>query len=355
MGKEGSFVFVKKIDSNTNAEIEEINLSNYKIDRPLVLILNGSGLENNTQAGKSINVINSLLGDFVLKADVISVNYNKVTYNEDLLDSNISRLVDELFFPLTTSDGKRIDTESACKNMRNINIFAHCYGNTVIRLLLERLDEKMETIGYNRTERELIIEQIFAVIFASNYTTSQIKHLNVISPNDKMFVSVGDKLWESMAVKLISGQNDIKISLTDKEKIIDILNKAKVNGSKQCYVSSKLFKDFYEKNDRCYVMQDNRGLDLVTSPIYTNGRPDHTMSGLARGENGESNVDLTPSGECVSKCISYSLSSSVANSILNNESDIFIPFSIGKLKSKLENIVQPLNEQKLDNNQNLST
>ncbi len=348
MERAGDFIFIKKSDKNEDGEV--VSLNKLKLKRPILLIFNGNGIESNRQAKLSIDVIDSLLGVFKNDVDVLSVNYNSGTYNDDLYETNISNIVDNLFVRLISKNGKRLDIKEACKNMRNITIFAHCFGDKIIRDIVISLDFEMQCMNYDKKERMVILKQIFAVIYAIKTTNQEINYLNVISPNDMVFNGEGDKQWEDFALKLKDEnfKSEIKISDEDVKNIENIINDAKEKNPLRNFGSGKVLEPFYKYNDRCYIINDGNGLRIITSPMFVSDKFEHTMRRLSRGENWQPCEDTKPSGDYVSKCISSALCNSVANSILNNNSERFKEFNIEDLKLQLEEVVQALNEQKVN-------
>ena len=82
------------------------------------------------------------------------------------------KYIDDLFrhtiLPrISQKDGKeKLPTQEACKNIRKLNIVAHCHGGYVALKLEEKMQESMKALGYNDKDRELIQSQMMVIAHA---------------------------------------------------------------------------------------------------------------------------------------------------------------------------------------------
>ncbi len=358
MAHYGEFVVGKRVaDDNVPNHYKEIDIFSHKISKPTVLIFGGSGVESNALANGSAKIIESLLGVFGEDVDLLSVNYNAGTYNEETMLANIGKIVNNLILPLATNLSKeRLTVFDACKNMRQVTLFGHCFGDSVITKLTEMLNSRLLQVGYLPQEADKITKSLFAVTFGATTVNDKINYINIISPNDEMFPNSGDRAWEVLANRLKDADKSlpqVKISKEDRDEIVETVNSYNLLNPRRVFGSGKILQEFYNNNQRCFVLGTENGIRLVTSPLYTNGEFDHSIKGLARDANWQESVCATPAGNYVSKCIAAALCNSVANSILNQNSKNYIPFDMSNLQIQLEQIVQPLNERRQNAQDNI--
>lgn len=83
-------------------------------------------------------------------ADTLEPEYVKDIFNRFLL-------------PRVSRDGKRLDAETAARNVRGLNIVAHCHGAYTALLLEEMMQKKMKELGYNAEERAAVQKQLLVV------------------------------------------------------------------------------------------------------------------------------------------------------------------------------------------------
>lgn len=67
---------------------------------------------------------------------------------------------------ITTSDGRRLATLQAQKNMRRITILAHCHGAYIAFKAEELMTKEMVRLGYSREERDSILKQLGVITCA---------------------------------------------------------------------------------------------------------------------------------------------------------------------------------------------
>lgn len=79
-------------------------------------------------------------------------------YNPQYVDS----LFEKAILPRISSlNGKeKLSVEEACKRIRKLNIVAHCHGAYVALKLEEKMQAKMNELGYSNEERKQIQSQM---------------------------------------------------------------------------------------------------------------------------------------------------------------------------------------------------
>ena len=130
-----SFILGKRIrDDNSNFHWKNLSELDFKINKPSVLVLGGSGTQGDKDANGYAKLAENILGSFSDDVDILSVNYNHST-NED---EEIEKLVYDLFLPLVSKNNFKINVAQACKNVRKLTILAHCYGYYKITAGIEK-------------------------------------------------------------------------------------------------------------------------------------------------------------------------------------------------------------------------
>lgn len=307
-----------------------IDLSTYSADRTTILVLGGSGTNDDIATKGNANIISTMLGVFNQDVDLLTINYNNVK----LVVDDCTKLVNALFLPQISKNGKKLDLDLACKNMRRFNIFAHCFGAMVVLSeLIWQLSVALTKLDYTDEEQALITKQIFTVSYASKYMPDEVTGLEVLSVNESVFLREG----LGLAQKFFKNLDKIKMSPYD-------YNKFK-------YGDELENMQFINESDRCYVMPDENKISLVASTFSNSGSyDDHTMTPLKRTENWGKHESATPTGDVVSKCVGASLCNAVANSILNLKSEKHIPFKLEELREQLDLVCKKINSKIVENN-----
>ncbi len=338
MKEKGEFIVGKRIlDDNVEHHWQEVDFSKYKVEKPIILIFGGSGTENNKFANGYAKLIQHLLGSFAEDVDILTVNYNGgITQRENKIE-NCAYLVDKLFVPLISKDGKKIDVKSACKNVRNITIFAHCMGDLNVSEIFSNLATKMSELHYTESEQRLIFSQIFEISYGvwslipDRFPDAPV--FNVLSPEDEMWMKT-DYFWEMAADE----STDVEISSKDKGRLSEIVKKAEKNKEKPC------FEAFYNENQRCFVVRDKNRLGLACSGLQKDGYDDHSIDVVARKKDWGRLDTSSEAGDYASRCIACALCNSVANAMLNQKSKEFVPFALDDVQRQMEDFVCTLNK-----------
>ncbi len=339
----------RRINTHSN-NWESLNPDVYLINKPTVLVVGGSGTEGIRSANGNAKIIKSLLDSTNTNAELLSLYYNGKTPSPKMLEYYSRRFTRDLFTPLLCGGGyKKLTSLEACKNMRNVTIFAHSMGGETVYNMIAELQYMMRNLNYSEDVVSKVIKQIFVISYGVTMVTPNVNYLNIVSPTDEQFASSGEACWRTMLMKLMRSEN-----LTNSEKqklkpedIVNISEQDKQSLLKESFLldTPKLLRDFYNTNQRCYIMQEGENeLRLVTSPLRVSHK-DHAITQFSRNKDGQQNINATQAGEFVSRCMAGALQYSVNNSIANQEIQQFIPFDMAKLRLGLEEIVKPLNEQ----------
>lgn len=325
-------------DSENNWQ--EFEIEDFTVTKPVILVFGGRGANSNKDTNGYLKVIESLIGVFNEDVDLVGVCYNDGTSTTNIQERNIARMVLNFFMPLISTNGrKKLSVEKACKNLRQVTIFAHCFGVQIVNEITERFMDEMNYIGYSYDEQLKILSNIFMIGYASWTKNSKFQSLNIISPYDTFFQN-GKIVWEDVLFYL----DEIDMSPEDKKELKEIYKKVSKNND------SSEIENFYKNKERCYVLKRNniskhQSIDLVCSKI-NKGKLDHYFKGATRGPDWEPHNWATVTGDYISRCLSASFCFSIANSMFNGMTRKLIPFSMNGLQKHLEEVVKPLNEGK---------
>lgn len=330
---------------------EPLNPDVYLINKPVVLVVGGSGTEGVRGANGNAKIVQTMLDSLGAKAELLSIYYNGKAPSQGMLEYYSRRFTRDLFAPLLCGGGNsRLSTLEACKNMRNVTIFAHSMGGETVYNMIAELKTMMQKLDYAEEDISKVIKQIFVVSYGVTMVTPNVNYLNIVSPTDEQFGSSGEACWRDMIKKLMRSE---KLTTAERQNLSpeDVVNVPEADKQVLLNMSflldtPKLLREFYNTHERCYVMQEcDNELRLVTSPLRAGDKhKDHAITQFRRAKDGSRDINATKTGDYVSKCMAYALYHSVSNSQANAQTSEYIPFNMQGLRSNLENIVRPLNE-----------
>lgn len=323
---------------------EIIDINTYKATKPIVLVLGGTATTDDRSANGNAKIVAGMLGGFAKDVDLLTVNYNDAL-NKSYIDDNCSKLTKKLLVPYVADNGKRLDIDTACRNVRNITVFAHCHGvDGIMSKVVPEFTKQLIKLGYNDAERQQILSQIVMVAYGADFC-------DVIRDVKGVYcLSFGDE-------KFISGTINASKQLVDK---LDIINMVKTDRDllKQIDTKKPIFRQvikFLRYHRRVYSLNENNVIRLFAYGLYQTDNhlwdEDHYIMGLTRNEDWSKHENASSTGDCVSRCLACVLCNSVANSIQNNQSTQHIEFDMGDLHENIDNICKAHNyeQTKLDN------
>lgn len=314
---------------------EVVDLNYYQMEKPIILILGGNRANTEKAANGYAKIIQSHLGVFLPDVDVLSISYQDLELNSMNEIRICNELVDKLFLPLVCSDGDKIDFDKACRNMRKVNVFGHCYGDyQIFDNLIECLQQRMVEIGYSSQEIEKIVSQIFLVSYASNVRSKKIpvNSLSILSPADNQLSKDSRFHLVKLFIESLDG-----IVMSEKDR--------------------KIFKGMTEEEichflvgnrSRCYVLPEGNTLRLLSANFSNDIDSDHSLSQLTRKKNWDRGSFASLTGETVSKCLAASLCNAVSNSLINIKGEKLVEFDLQELRWQLEEICKKTNRMSTD-------
>lgn len=328
--------FGKRIHNESKQNWEIIDVEHFRITRPTVFIIGGMGTFSDRQANGYCKLVGSLLGVFSDDVDIVSTKYSSTLRNDEIFDYIIP-IVDNLFVPLISENNKRLDIMQACKNMRRLTMFSHCYGAEIVREFENILSDRMYDLGYNSAEQDKILRQAFLVSYASfiNNNDLKCKFVDVTSPEDDMLFYNGYWIWNNIINKI----DDVDFSAED----LNQMKKIKLGK----YDTLEVYP-LYKGKERCFIYREDNGLYLATTHLHKTDTFDHSLIEMSRKKDWKPHQNTSKAGDFVSRCLSCALCHSVATSIMNEKSDSLVPLKLSKLKKELESVVSPLNHDQKD-------
>lgn len=307
----------------------ELDLYNINTNRPTFLCFGGISTTNSKDANyvaKMVQRITPIEGD----ANIISIIHSHIMgessaryFGEDkneLLNRGIREsflIVDALFTDLLVDkNGNRLIVQDACKNMRNINIFAHCYGHfSTVSYLEDALSFTMKGFSYTDEEIEQILKQILVV----SYESGQIYKSKFTSVNIN---SIASELWSDIVLSFpTQNLEQVKMAEGEKEKVL----------SSEMYKTKdkNLVKKFLN-NNKYILYQDENNIDIYTNNLTIDGS-DHDLSTIYKHSNGRMSYYTNETGNAVSDTIGAILNYALKNSIKNKRTANFVPLKITEI------------------------
>lgn len=323
--------FGERITTDAENKTHWLPLDIYHINtnRPTFLCFGGISTTNSKDANYvakmvqritpvegNANIISIIHGHFEGESSARYFNEDK----DDLLVRGIKEaflIVDALFANLLVDkDGNRLMVQDACKNMRNINIFAHCYGHfSTVSYLEDALAFTMRDFSYTDEEIEQILRQILVV----SYESGQIYKSKFTSININ---SVASELWSDVVLTFPSHDlEQVKMSGDEKEKILS---------SKMYQTKDKTLVKNFLSNNKYILYQDGNNIDIYTNNLTIDGT-DHDLSTIYRHSDGRMSYYTNETGSAVSDTIGAILNYALKNSIKNKRDFKYFPLNIEEI------------------------
>ena len=160
------------------------------VGRPCVLVFGGDGVRTEKAINGYLGEVYRLLKDNGLEknidvygvvydfGDYMNANFSRTKMMENhhrrvqikkelspetLQPKYIKDIFDKMFLPRISENGKKIEAAEAARNIRKLNIVAHCHGAYTALMLEEMMQNKMKELGYNKQESENIQRQLLVV------------------------------------------------------------------------------------------------------------------------------------------------------------------------------------------------
>lgn len=277
-----------KKDETNKLGWKDINLDDIDITKPAIFCFGGNGTVENLQANGNAKYIEAVLNEEVKKHNIPIYS---IVYGSKPLDTTgtltygeLEEIAKILFVKrVCDKNGKKLSVKQAQKNIRNLNITTHCYGQNVVKEMLAFSANYMEyNLFYKPNEIIKILNQTLVVSYAPMSKSS------ALSTNFE-FCSLSDNT--SSYIKQLKKENNQNLS----------------------------------KNTAILKTDANTATFIAKSFVNENSNEDeHLMSNIVKTKN----TSLIANN--VLNAYSTVLCDGVLNSIENLESEKFLPLKKSK-------------------------
>lgn len=308
---------------------------------PLIIGFGGIGTTSDKDSSYVAKFIHRLIGVGNL-ANIISIKHSH------LKGENFARFFDEnpeelfalgmeeafkigenLIFPrVLDANGNKLPPEVAAHSMRDVTIFAHCYGYFSSVQYLENVLEYYlkNELGYSQAETDHIMEQIFVLSYEVGdiYKTKKFTNFNISS--------LGSELWKDTVLNFVN--RDLSgVQMADDEK-------AKIMSSKMYQTKDPALVEKFIKENEYVMMREGNVIDLYTEQITRDGS-DHDLSTIYRHKDTWfPGYFTTENGNYISQAAAISLAVAVANSLKNRESNTLIPIDMQDMFEQITSVLK---------------
>lgn len=312
---------IEKTKENKYGYID-IDLNNLKIDSPTVLCFGGNYVVGrrfaNGLAKFVFNLIHAKPTNKNLK--VYSLMYGSLDNNPTAADVTLKEIIvltNSIFLPLVCKNGKRIDTLSAQKNMRNLTIVSHCFGIDLANLLACTIADKMLELKYSKPEVINILKQITNI----SYAPHKAKVFPLFSNID--FYSMKDK-YNKYYPHIKKANKDLFAATK--------LNKKENNLT----VIADSFLGDYDDADEFF---DEHMLDLLKKDGNWQLKAITEQPQFIKNHANKTKDELFSRAESMSVCFGLCIAESVSNSIDNKQSKNLIEIDLKKIKANIDYLI----------------
>ena len=292
---------------------EQLDLSNYKITKPIVICLSGNGAIDEKEANGFCKTAENLMGlklsrgnpeEIYEYVDLIGVSYAKKDGSDtgELKNEDVNNIVNNVLFPLCVDkDGSALPIDSVCKNLSAVTFFSYCLGDSQVYEICDNLNGRLlNELGFSGEETDIILGAMM------NVSYSPYHHLRSLTP--RVFAMSDKDKTNATAI----WQRDIE------------------------FVDNEIITKVHNPSYKVYFPE----IGIYTRELSPKYNDEHEVSIIQRDSNWRS-VENSKNADCVSQMMGYALARSVANSINNFNSDTYIPkIPMEQLLGELKDIQQ---------------
>ncbi len=307
----------------------EMDINHINLTKPTILCFGGIGTTNDKDANFVAKMIQRLLG-INAEANLVSIVHSHYMgetaaryFDEDKeehLRNHIKEsydIVDALFLPIVCDkNGNRLMVQEACRNVRNINIFAHCYGYfSTVNYVEDALKSTLEMLCYTEDEIRQILKQIFVVSYeAGDIFQTGFSNLNINSVNSE--------LWRDIV--LAFPERDLSTAeMFDGEA-------EKIMASQMYQTKEPALVEKFLRNNKYLLLKEGNVIDILTNGL-TIDKTDHDLSTIYMHQDKSYSYYTNELGRIVSQTIAAALKIALDNSIENNYTTRFKPLDMDKI------------------------
>lgn len=298
---------------------EQLDLSSYKMTKPIVICLSGNATINEREANGFCKTAENLMGlklssknpeEIYEYADLIGVSYSNREGSETgkLTNEDIESLVTNILMPLCVDEsGQRLPIEEACKNVSTVTFFSFCHGAIETFNICREFNIKLiKELGLDGDETDLILQSMMEISYSPRTISCLTPRVSAYSAKDtKNAVFLQDYDFNNQDI---------------------------------------VFKTI-QQNHKQRVFFDS--IDIYASKLSDYSRDEHGVNIIRRDENWQS-MEESKNADCVSQMMGYALARSVANSINNFNSTTYIPkITMHQLLGEMDSIKQSFTNEEM--------
>jgi hypothetical protein len=340
----------KRNVNNPNNHWDNMDLSSYPNDKPIVICLSGNGASHPSQANGFCKITEGLLELLFKKnkntntnpedyVDVIGCAYGadeeylympnnpalralyktptlysmdfpeakKMVYRpSDMSLEECEYMAESLLLPrCLDSSGNRLDLEECCRRMAGVTFFSFCYGAEVLNNIIDSLDKKLLMHGYNKEDIDHIHASMFHLSYARKDYTRKIPTAFFYSAND-YDIGYMDKLANYM-----------------KKYNIPLKYRYTKTGAKN--MGQEMYPESFSTHTNSESLEFAYwGTETDEEEWFLQGI-DHYVSNMARDTDWDIIYKENEMYDPISQMMSWALCRAVENSIANSQSTKYIP------------------------------
>lgn len=276
---------------------EKLDLSEYKMTKPVVVCLSGNGATNEKEANGFCKIAENLIGLRLLSgnseeiydyADLIGVSYanDRGDGHAGLTNEDRAQLVNNVLLPRCLDEnGNALPIDDVCKNLSQVTFFSFCYGSKEVNNACSDLNRILiKEKGFTGEETDKIFESMAEISYSPCIE-------NCFTPK----------------ITALSAEDNVNVDLFD------------YDFGKESVVSEKIDPD--ESSGKYFETINIYADHLSDNKDITN---EHGVDLISRDEKWRS-IDGSKNADCVSQMMSYALARSVANGMRNADSKTYQP------------------------------
>lgn len=293
----------------------DIDLTNFKTDKPLIVCLSGSGTMTTADANGFCKLAENLLGDRSQQAVIMGASYGvdeeKPRPYAAFSDEEVDEFAEKVLLSLCVDEkGEPYPLDKCCKNLSKVTFFTFCHGSTEVEKIIERLDDKLQSKGFTEEQISQANGSLIDINYDSECPSTSCPKIE-FSPNS----CAGG----SMICKRIFDDEDVTLS-----SVMVVhdnpghLGHGPVPYRRDCdqitFVSDSILKQ------RKKEVFDSFPQDM-----------EHNVGYFKANSDGSLNENLSEQGKVLRQAMQMSLAARLENSIENSQADNYIPFDFKSL------------------------
>lgn len=194
-----------------NHWVSDVEKSNFKIHRPIIICLPGNGCISSEKANGFCKIVERTMGlnheadsiaqntsyDYV---DVLGVHYatnNDKQTSGTMNKEEVNNFVERFLMPLCVDDnGKLLDINTISLNFSQITFFSHCYGSVALSEIIHCLSDKLKNLGLSPNNIHSALSNTCQITYSAFTTSTPIPTIRIESLTDSFHKGL-DEIYEN--------------------------------------------------------------------------------------------------------------------------------------------------------------